>query len=411
MYKIAVTSDYDVIRDSFVRGGTVAGASLNRSAGEQVSMSDGAPDGAAVSSSDGAEQPADAGGGPAPSDAFGALGGETRTTVLRTLFEAERDAGGPVRRSFSDLFEASAESTTAGFAYHLRQLTDTYLEKVPDGDTEQYRLTAAGRRVARAIAAGTLTDSADREPVDLADPCPFCGESALAASGDDTVLTVGCGACDREVLALPFPPGGYRTHDDDRLPAAVDRYYRGRIATLRDGVCPECGGEVTTAVTLDDDEDGHDHDDAAQPVARARMACRACGYRLRCPVALTLLEEPAVVAAFHDAGIDLADRPLWNVGDEWRERVVSTDPVAVRVTATVGGRDVACFVGRDLSVVHTDLTPADGDGDGRSTAVGSGPGADDVADHAPETTGSVSDAGAADAEETTEDREPGTATA
>jgi hypothetical protein len=35
------------------------------------------------------------------------------------------------------------------------------------------------------------------------------------AAGDDTVLTVACGACEREVLALPFPPAGYRAHDDD----------------------------------------------------------------------------------------------------------------------------------------------------------------------------------------------------
>jgi hypothetical protein len=139
------------------------------------------------------------------------------------------------------------------------------------------------------------------------------------------------------------------------------------------------------------------------------MACRTCGYRLRCPVALTLLEEPAVVAAFHEAGIDLADRPLWNVGDEWRERVVSTDPVAVRVTATVGDREVACFVGRDLSVVHTDR--ADGDGDGRATTVGSEPDADGAASRVPEATGSASDASASEAEEATEDGEPGTATA
>jgi hypothetical protein len=331
----------------------------------------------------------------AASDAFAALGSETRMGVVRTLFAAERDAGGPVTRSFSTLFEASDEETTAGFAYHLRKLPETYVQKVPTGDEADgaddqgseaegdaeagYRLTAAGRRVARAIAAGTLTGSADRAPVDLSAVCPFCAEPALTAAGDDTVLTVACDGCEREILALPFPPAGYRAHDDGSLPTAVNDYYRGRIATMREGTCPECGGPVETAAELVGDEAAPGEEGAAEappterettdaPVARAQMACTACGYRLRCPVTLTVLDEPAVVGAFHAAGVDLSARPLWNVGPEWSERVVSTDPLAVRVTAHVGDTDLACFVGRDLSVIYTDQGSPDDDGNGRESA-------------------------------------------
>ena len=322
----------------------------------------------------------------AASDTFGALGSETRMGIVRTLFEAERDEGAPATRPFSALFEASDEETTAGFAYHVRQLPDTYLEKVALDDTgrdagsdagtddfEGYRLTAAGRRVARAVVSGALTESVDRDPVELDAPCPFCAESALQAAGDDTVLTVSCTGCEREVLALPFPPAGYRTHDDGALPGAVDRYYRGRITTMAGGTCPECGGSAETVAELPDrpaEADGNaaakdeDEDDVAAPAARARMTCEACGYRLRCPVTLTVLDEPAVVSTFHAAGIDLSERPLWNVGPEWRERVVSTDPLAVRVSAAVGGEAVACFVAGDLSVRHTDRTSLDDDPDG-----------------------------------------------
>jgi hypothetical protein len=375
----------------------VAGATLlNRLAAQSVAMSDAVSDEAGTG--DDGERSAATGPVVAPSDAFAALGGETRMGIVRTLFEAERDAGRPVTCSFSALFEASDEETTAGFAYHLRELPETYLRKTEptEADTADdeagYRLTAAGRRVARAIAAGTLTESADRDPVDLEAPCPFCAEADLVAAGDDTVLTVACGACEREVLALPFPPAGYRAHDDGSLPAAVDSYYRGRIATMRDGTCPECGGVVETAAELArhdhrgdgpgaDGDDTHDRSDDhdGEPVAHARMTCDACGYRLRCPVTLTVLDEPAVVAAFHAAGIDLSERPLWNVGPEWRECVVSTDPLAVRVTAQVGDGELACFVGRDLSVVYTDRVTPDDDGDGRRSGAdvpGAGAGAD-----------------------------------
>ena len=106
---------------------------------------------------------------PVASDAFGTLGSETRIGIVRTLFEAEREDGAPATRSFSALFEASDEETTTGFAYHRRQLSDAYPEKVtldeadrdagPDtgtNDPEDYRLAAAGRRVARAVVSGTL---------------------------------------------------------------------------------------------------------------------------------------------------------------------------------------------------------------------------------------------------------------
>ena len=81
----------------------------------------------------------------AASDTFGALGSETRMGIVRTLFEAERDEGAPATRPFSALFEASDEETTAGFAYHLRQIAGEFLRQ---RDDERYELTDAGRAAA-----------------------------------------------------------------------------------------------------------------------------------------------------------------------------------------------------------------------------------------------------------------------
>jgi len=90
----------------------VAAASLNGLAVQSVVMRDAAggivgPNGDRDGRGDDATT--------AASDAFAALGSETRMGVVRTLFEAERDDGRPVTRSFSALFEASDEETTAGF--------------------------------------------------------------------------------------------------------------------------------------------------------------------------------------------------------------------------------------------------------------------------------------------------------
>jgi hypothetical protein len=156
---------------------------------------------------------------------------------------------------------------------------------------------------------------------------------------------VGCTACDRDLLALPVSPAGQRSHDD--LLAAFDRQHRHRVATMSDGACPDCGGAVSRTVEPTGRED-------VPGEVRADLACRACGSRLRVPVALAVADHPAVVALYHQHGEDVRERPVWNLGEEWRETVVSEDPLAVRVSTVVGEERLSLFVGRDLSVVHTE---------------------------------------------------------
>jgi len=295
--------------------------------------------------------------GAAP-DAFQALGNEVRLGILRALFEREP----PV--SFSALHEASSVEESAGFAYHLRQLTGRYVRAV--GDDEGYALTYAGREVARAVAAGTYTDSVAFDLERLPDPCPFCGAERLRATCTDNVLDVHCEACTRPVLSLPFPPGGYRDREPNAVPQAFDAHHRHRFSLLREGVCPECAGTVTGRVESvqrpvgDGETSESDGDDAVQ----ATFACDACGYEARSPIALTLLTHPAVVGLFHDHGIDLRNRPIWNVGEEFRETVVSRDPLAVVVSVRVEGDLLELFVdGRAEVVDYRTGTVGDDDRD------------------------------------------------
>jgi len=290
---------------------------------------------------------------PAPSDAFGALGGETRLAVVRALDESSP-------RTFSALFDATDADTSAGFAYHLRQLTDRFVRQRAD---ERYELTDAGRSVARALAAGTYTASVDRDPVDLEEPCPLCGDGGLVATVTDNVTEVGCRRCDGTVLRLSLPPGGYAGRDPEEFADAVDAHHRRRIESFDDGVCPECAGTVSARVepAVGGGDNGDDSgtevperetgdSDEHVPV-QAVYECDGCGADLRCPVALTLLDHPAVVAFYHDHGRDVRDRPLWNVGSEWRERVVSRDPWCIVVSVRLDGEDLVCYVAGDGRVV------------------------------------------------------------
>ncbi|WP_049925438.1 ArsR/SmtB family transcription factor [Halopiger goleimassiliensis] len=285
-----------------------------------------------------------------PSDAFQALGNEVRTTILRTL-----DAAEP--RTFSALYEASDVDTSAGFAYHLRQLEGGFVRARPD---DRYELTAAGRSAVRSIRSGVYTDSVDREPIDLEERCPLCRNDGLVARVEDNVTRVDCEACSSPVLAVSTPPSGYRDRNrgDGDVAAAIDAYHHRRIEAFADGVCPDCAGPVDGQLVpyapesdaTDADVDDPTETDVDNPV-QATFECDSCGASVACPVSLTLLEHPAVVAFAHEHDVDIAERPLWNVGPEWSERLVSTDPWCLVVGLRLDEELLECYLARDATVV------------------------------------------------------------
>ncbi|SDQ59526.1 DUF7351 domain-containing protein [Natronobacterium texcoconense] len=289
-----------------------------------------------------------------PSDAFQALGNEIRMGILDTMLE-RTDGDGPSRVSFSTLFDESDVDTSAGFAYHLEQLVGLYLHHHDDG----YELTYAGERIARAIATGTYTHRVDRPSVELEDPCPFCDRRELEARSSDNVVTIACGDCDRSLLRLGFPPAGVESHGDE-FPAAFDRHHRHRLALAADGVCPDCSGDVSGRLVTPSadvaDELPAEYDDHVQ----AEFSCHCCGIELRCPVTLAVLDHPAVVSFYHEHGEDLGDRPIWNVGHEWAETVLSEEPLAVRVVTELEEDVLALYVDEHVSVVDVQRSTDDG---------------------------------------------------
>ncbi|UPV74765.1 ArsR family transcriptional regulator [Halorussus limi] len=298
------------------------------------------------------------------SDAFEALGNEIRMAVLRALAggasganAGESDAVSGRTATFSELFEASPADTTAGFAYHLRQLTGLFLRQTGE-DGDRYALTYAGRQVARAIAAGTYTDRVSFGPVPTGDACPLCASGTLAAVCEANYVTVACDDCGRGVLTLPFPPGARRDRDPERLLSAFDRHHRHRLSVMSDGVCPECAATMDAALAQPPEPVTERLPDADARRAQVRLDCAQCRCRLHAPVTLAVLEHPGVVAFFHDHGLNVRDRPIWNVGDEWTETVVADEPWCVRVSAELDDEALDVFVAGDCSVAGTRRRPA-----------------------------------------------------
>jgi hypothetical protein len=288
-------------------------------------------------------------------DAFSEIGHETRVEALSLL-------GSEGSCSFSTLFEASDSDTSAGFAYHLRQLADRFVRQ---RDDERWELTAAGREAARIVASGELTHSVDHEAVSLAAACPLCQAEALQLSVSDSTAEVDCRGCGQSVTKLPVPPSGH-VRDEDDFPAALDTYHRNRIQTFVDGVCPDCGGPVettpelvdpaeTTPESVDSAEAAPGSVDSAETdaeplVAQLTSSCTQCPASFDCQATLAVLDHPAVVSFYDDHGRDVTERPVWNVGPEWRERVLSTDPWCLLVQTRLDDEVLELYVGGDGAV-------------------------------------------------------------
>jgi len=278
-------------------------------------------------------------------DAFSVLGHETRVEALSLL-----RTDGPC--SFSTLFEASDSDTSAGFAYHLRQLADQFVRQRGD---ERWEMTAAGREAARIVATGEFTHSVDHEAVSLTVACPLCQEETLQLSVSDGIAEVDCRGCGESVTKLPVPPN-WHARDEDNLPTGLDTYHRNRIQSFADGVCPDCGGPVETTPelveTAETTPEAVDNTEAdAEPlVAQLTSSCTRCPASFDCQATLAVLDHPAVVSFYDDHGRDVTERPVWNVGPEWRERVLSTDPWCLLVQTQLEDEVLELYVGGDGTV-------------------------------------------------------------
>ncbi len=312
---------------------------------DESNATDATPDTGANATSDVAAELPDA------SDAFARLGSETRLRILRALADAETPP------TFTELFETTDEETTAGFAYHLRQLVGHYVEK----RDETYHLTYAGRQVARALLAGTYTERIDREPESIDGTCPVCDDEALEATCADNRVTVACTECDTVLLTLPFPPSGARGRSTAELLDAFDSHHRSRVGLVADGVCPDCAGRAVGRIEYADsgsvprgevDTDPDADTDTDRPVLA--VSCADCPFSLHAPVTLGVVDHSAVVAFYDDHGIEVRDRPIWNLGTEWRESVLSTDPWCVRVSTRIDGDELDLLVGDGPTVVDVD---------------------------------------------------------
>lgn len=288
----------------------------------------------------------DGSGATTASEAFKAVGNPLRARIIQALGDARGAKDAPPVLAFSELRDLVADSVDSSqFNYHLKQLVGPFIHRTADG----YQMRPAGMLLYRTIRAGTITEALPTEAISLGVECYRCG-AGLEADPSFGEFWIECPGCDTFYDMVMAPPRGIEAADGAALLSRLDQYNRHKHLAYLRGMCPICMGGVDQELRRA----------VAQPYDRARTrehhvhwSCRHCGNRRFASLGMALLETPAVVSHFEAAGVDPADRSVWELEWAMTDRTVSVadeNPLVFAVDIEVGDEATTLSVDRDLTV-------------------------------------------------------------
>nr|WP_306052508.1 hypothetical protein [Natronococcus sp. AD5] len=245
---------------------------------------------------------------------------------------------------FADLRERVSADDPGQIHYHLDKLTDHFVSHSEEG----YELRESGKRIVRMILSGTALDDPEIEPVEIDGSCPYCGGQPLYSYRDGWRY-VECTNCDARcapsfppgVLSMTeFPPSGLRDRTPNEISDA-DRIWRAhRRASIMDGVCPECAGNMPiTSINICDnhqpDWDEYQFCENCGSIFWMGVShiCEQCKYRWWMPISHYLTREPAVTAFYYEHGIefDLATYEQFTLLLDVEKELLSENPLRIRM--------------------------------------------------------------------------------
>lgn len=308
--------------------------------------------------------------GLSPDEAFAVLGDETRLDIIRVLWEVGAfhefddldDSAASI--PFSDLRRRVDIEDNGRFNYHLSKLVPHFVRQTDDG----YRLSGAGKKIARTV----IAISGRRDPdvsEELETECPLCG-APIAASYEEQWLRFSCTECDGvfgdaapegTLLNTPFPPAGL----SDRTPeeALATSLYRCHLdlAYMMQGVCRECAGSITGAVSTCDDHDAR----PGRPCptcdtyfeAWGELRCETCQFAKRLPIEICVMGLTPVIGFLNDHDFD-ALAPSYSESFEMFASRFDTSVTdgPPRVTVTIEAGDDTMSVTLDEEMAIRDIT-------------------------------------------------------
>lgn len=275
-----------------------------------------------------------------PDEAFVLLGNGTRVGILQALWEAYDPYATNNGVPFSALYDRVESGDTGNFNYHLGKLTDHFVRQTDEG----YELTASGFEIVRAVVAGGSTENPVLEPTVIEETCARCGNPVEIAYGDGTTWAQ-CTVCegywrgDGELFGFSLPPEGLRERGPEEILDATIVYSIHRFETMNDGVCPVCAGAVGASLDVCEDHDAGDgicDTCGFHYQGIITFVCDSCKFAWRSPGWAPVHCHPATVSFYYDHGVEHV-QSSWTAirrGFEWREKLLSSNPIKLRITVS-----------------------------------------------------------------------------
>jgi hypothetical protein len=319
-------------------------------------------------SSESAARPGSHEAGPDATEAFELLSNGTRLSILLALWEAYDPHAATIAVPFSDLQERVGVRDSGQFNYHLSKLEGPYVRKTGEGyGLQPLGLKLVGTVIAGAGRGGTL----ERTEIDY--DCDLCGAPTAITYEDGWLFHV-CTECDGglggrseyprgALFGEPFPPAALENRTVEEIFAAGVLRLLQVMAMKMGGLCPRCSGVVERTVAVCED-----HAPTADVAcgacgfpsrARIRWVCTVCKYRGGSSPAGAMVMHPAVVAFYHEHGVDFGSginefgraKQALKLMRNHREELRSTDPLRLDVVIAYDGDELRLTLDERMEVV------------------------------------------------------------
>lgn len=308
-------------------------------------------------------------GGSNTAEAFQLLGNETRLAILLALWEAYDPLTGEDTASFSTLQKRVGVSDSGQFNYHLSKLEDRFVKDTEEG----YRLRPAGLAFVQTVVAGAGSET-EFEPTPLDADCNLCG-AATVLTYEEGWLYQRCTECaggfgrkdgypEGILLGEPLPSSALEDRTAEELfAAAVARLFQVMNMKMA-GLCPHCTGVMDASMGVCTDHDAGEGESCAAcgnvAAVRISFVCRVCKYRGGASPGSAVAHHPAVVAFYHDRGVEVgypandfaSTRRFLDLVRRHEVEVLSVEPPRVRITVRHDGDELWLTMDDRLDVVE-----------------------------------------------------------
>lgn len=305
--------------------------------------------------------------GPRATEAFAAIGNQTRLAILLALWRAYDPLNEGNAVQFSDLRESVGLRDSGQFTYHLNQLQGQFIRKTDGG----YQLRQAGLKIVQAIIASAGFEDPTFDLVEIGTMCQLCGAPVAATYRNETLYMV-CTGCsgfyegdgdqpETFLTGMPLDPAAVSERTPEELVHAAKVRANNTIKAMTEGVCEKCAGVMTTKLLICEDhtETGVCSNCHRRVGLMVKFRCGTCKASAQVPPRTLIVLHPAVLAFYYAHGVlmqyEVKDFESILLRDSLvsvhRQALISTDPVRIEVTIEYEGDGLRLTLDENLDVV------------------------------------------------------------